>query len=550
MAIQIARVVGGAGTGKTSRMISILCAAMERPEVDRNPLALGFSSFTRAARLTASTRAAERWGVERSDLERHGWFKTAHAVAHKVLEIKPGEIIGNSPDDQKFICDAIDAQVSYTFDEDEGVLVYGGDDKEAAACLRCWDLARATLEPLSRVVEARWGEIESLPAVDAVVSRIQRFERHKRIHARIDFTDMLSRFVGVTQDPEHGPRWVAPEGVVPNHVVGWIFDEAQDCSALTDMACRRLLEGESVRWAWTVGDPFQTIYRWAGATSKHFMSWCAAKQEVMPQSYRCPPPIMALGERCLATCSDYWDRGIAPASHEGSVTEADDIEECLAELDPSVDTLVLTRTNYYSKVLAAILKKHAVPFRPVKRQREGPLVADVAREGLWDLQHGQPTSGAAWGYIMQELPGRRRDLLRHGSQAAWKRRDGAIDQVTMSMLPELGATDQLMSIISSGDWSTLLNGGDRWMTAAKRWGAELASRPKIRLGTIHSVKGDEAEKVVVLSSLGKKSYMAARNDVEVNDEECRVKYVAVTRAKRQLILAHDRRERYRMEFDV
>jgi len=88
------------------------------------------------------------------------------------------------------------------------------------------------------------------------------------------------------------------------------------------------------------------------------------------------------------------------------------------------------------------------------------------------------------------------------------------------------------------------------MMAAKRWGAESASRPKIRLGTIHSVKGDEAEKVVVLTSLGKKFYTAAQNDIEVNEEECRVKYVAVTRAKRHLILAHDRRERYRMEFQI
>jgi len=45
-----ARLVGGAGTGKTAAALEILEKAMDRPEVGRNPFALGFSSLTRAAR--------------------------------------------------------------------------------------------------------------------------------------------------------------------------------------------------------------------------------------------------------------------------------------------------------------------------------------------------------------------------------------------------------------------------------------------------------------------------------------------------------------------
>ena len=53
---QALRVCGGAGTGKTTQAVDILCKAMQRPEVAGNPYALGLSSFTRAARTAAATR--------------------------------------------------------------------------------------------------------------------------------------------------------------------------------------------------------------------------------------------------------------------------------------------------------------------------------------------------------------------------------------------------------------------------------------------------------------------------------------------------------------
>jgi superfamily I DNA/RNA helicase len=88
--MQAARVIGGAGTGKTSMMIGIMEKAMDRPEVAGNPFALGFSSFTRAARSEAAGRASAAWGVNQGDLERKGWFRTCHSVAYRVLGVSKG----------------------------------------------------------------------------------------------------------------------------------------------------------------------------------------------------------------------------------------------------------------------------------------------------------------------------------------------------------------------------------------------------------------------------------------------------------------------------
>jgi superfamily I DNA/RNA helicase len=109
--MQVARVIGGAGTGKTRMMLDIAEKAMDRPEVAGNPFAIGFSSFTRAARSEAASRAASAWGMKQGDLERHGWFRTAHSVAYKQLGIQKGEVLGGGKEDDKWVSEALGSDV-------------------------------------------------------------------------------------------------------------------------------------------------------------------------------------------------------------------------------------------------------------------------------------------------------------------------------------------------------------------------------------------------------------------------------------------------------
>lgn len=549
--MQAARAIGGAGTGKTRQAIDILQKAMERPEVAGNPFVLGFSSFTRAARTTAAARASEAWGVPQADLERHGWFKTAHSVAYRVLGVSKGEILGSTREDDQWISEALGSDVAYQLSEDEGVSVYTGDPV-AAASLNYWSLARSLVVPVRHVVEA--DQDPEAPSADEVIKRVKMYEDAKRLDGRIDFTDMLARFVGVRFSPEDGPIDVDPDGMVPQDVVGWIFDEAQDASRLLDMACRRLVTGAACKWAWLLGDPYQVLYSWAGASSDHFMGWDVAKQSVMPKSWRCAAPILALGERCLQRLGDaYWDRGIAPADHDGDVEESDNFEDDLADLTPETETLVLARTNRQVSKIAAILDDVGVPFRKIKA-KDGAYARDHGMGGLWKLQHGEAIDGAAWSAVLDMLPSKSidgRTWLERGSKSRWsKGLKDHFDRIFPEDLPLLGATDHLRAAISDGSWSGLPDGGSKWFSAAKRWGVEAVSEPKIRVGTVHSAKGMEASKVVLLTSVGRKIRDSEENDEARFAEERRIEYVAVTRAKHRLIVAHDPRERFRMEIPV
>jgi DNA helicase-2/ATP-dependent DNA helicase PcrA len=546
------RVIGAAGTGKTTQAVDILCKAKDRPEVAGNPYALGLSSFTRAARTEAANRTAAAWGCSPDELLSRGWFRTAHSVAYKQLGIQRGMILSGGRDDDKWVSEALGSDVSYSIDGDEvgGVGVYTGDPV-AAAALNYWSLARNLVLSLREVVEA--DQSPDAPSAEEVIKRVEQYEAAKRLDHRMDFTDMLERFVGVRNVPKDGPDFCAPEGRVPDEVVGWIFDEAQDASRLLDMACRRLTTGDSCRWAWLLGDPFQVLFSWAGASSKHFMSWDVKEQKVMPRSYRCAAPIFALGERCISGLPDYWDRGIAPADHPGEIVESDNFEDDLQDLSPAEETLVLARTNRSVGKIAAILDDIGTPYRRVKG-KDGAHTRDVGMGGLWKLQSGQPISGEEWGYIIEMLPSKSldgREWLVRGSKARWsKGLCDNFDRIYDEDLPRLGVTSDLRAAIGCGKWADLVDGGTKWMAAAKRHGVEAVSKPKIRIGTVHSAKGMEADQVVYLTSIGRRIRESEENDPAKWAEERRIEYVAVTRARRKLVVAHDPREKFRADLPL
>jgi superfamily I DNA/RNA helicase len=283
------------------------------------------------------------------------------------------------------------------------------------------------------------------------------------------------------------------------------------------------------------------------------MGWDVAKQHIMPKSWRCAAPILALGERCLQRLPDYWDRGIAPADHAGEVLESENFEDDLQDLDPNVETLVIARTNRHVARIRHMLDDLGTPYRHVKA-KAGAYNRDLGMGGLWRLQHGEAITGDAWGHILDMLPVKTTDgrtWLVRGSKSRWsKGLSSTYDRIYPEDLPNLGATEHLLDAIRTGAWSGLPDGGTKWAAAARRWGVDVVSAPKIRIGTIHSVKGQEASKVVLLTSVGGRIRQGEEDDPARFAEERRIEYVACTRAKHTLIVAHDPREKNRMELPV
>lgn len=112
--------------------------------------------------------------------------------------------------------------------------------------------------------------------------------------------------------------------------------------------------------------------------------------------------------------------------------------------------------------------------------------------------------------------------------------------VMLDDLAQLGATPRLIELIRCGAWIDHVKGTDarRITKAISRYGPDILVDPKIRVGTIHSVKGQEADKVVLLTTTSAVVERGAETRTG-RDEEHRVAYVAATRARRELVLLHE-----------
>ena len=837
--LKSARLIGGAGTGKTTELLQIMKSILV--PLGGDPGSIGFGSFTTAAREEMVARAAAAFDCHPSMLSKHGWFRTVHSTCYRMLGIKSEDLLTGDDKSVKWIAEQLRVTVQRKMVDDSGYASYVGDE-DAAAALTLWDISRNRVVPLDAVHREKSNAGLDVPSITAIKHFIRKYEDAKRLHGKNDFVDIVGRFAGV-QFGIDGPELVEPEGDLPKGVKAWILDEYQDSSKLVDMACRRLVEGPEVLWAYVAADPFQcqpagtpvltttgytpiqdldpavdhlvafnrkesqfygtgkkipfqvasrdvdsgelieitfsdgtksvctpnhkwvvrtvkqtafatylmrkgawwrigtvqmfgngsaettekngefrvkmrmnqeaadavwllrvsqtdrearmyeqiasfkygipqttfrppcgcknnldsefieTVFstlgdltgsaircladhglevefpfctkccrskngrkatrfihacnllpgihivpkmlpgmgvrrsRWSGGTVKrtlsgqcewvtvqstrrlpagetvrvyslnvekhhtyvttngivtgnsifsfggadykNFLAWQVDKERTMPQSWRCPKPIMELGERCLKRMREgYFERGIAPASHDGTIIREPSIERALQNVDPARTTLVLARCNYSLSKYANVLEQRKIPHARINQDDD--TVALQAFNAFWKLQHGKGVSGEGWKAAISLTPakGAGEDIfLVRGHKAAWKdgRRDG-VEFVHPSDLGSVGCTPELIERIKDGRWAGLLNGAGKWYAAAKKHGPEQATKPNVRLSTIHGSKGMEAQDVILATETASRVEQERELDPRSHDEECRIEYVAVTRAKERLIV--------------
>lgn len=535
----ICRLIGGAGTGKTSYLMDVIMQWLEKHSV--NPFQIGYVSFTRAARAEAAGRAAEIAGVGKDELESAGYFRTIHSICYKQLGIGK-ELLTDTKESRQWIATALGiapaaAEVLEGEEEPTSVRETASDEMNALAL---WDMARARLEPLQAVWE-RAAEInEFVPDWPLVENTVNKYEQYKRLDGRCDFTDILGRFAGVQFQPR-GHAEVTPKGDSPGLRI-WFLDEWQDASALLDRCARRMTDGADA--VYLAGDPFQSIFQFAGSDHRHFLGWSADKEKTMQQSWRCPRSILSLGEEILSECTDYWDRKINPRDEEGEIETAMLDGGWINELDPRVKTLVIARSNAHVRRLIGKLDTAGLPWVPT-RGSLGKWAAPTRRSallGLINLQNGDAIYAHEWTAVLKLLPSKHSsgELIQHGGKTTWKDQErGSDERIDLEHLGDWFATPVLVDLIRAGHWKNLIENGHDFYEAWKTWGEDAVVEPQIQAGTIHSVKGAEGQHVVLLTTTSRQCSKAMQHD-EAADEERRVAYVGVTRARKKLTVLKEK----------
>jgi superfamily I DNA/RNA helicase len=137
----------------------------------------------------------------------------------------------------------------------------------------------------------------------------------------------------------------------------------------------------------------------------------------------------------------------------------------------------------------------------------------------------------AWWRAVQLLPISTTEakLLTRGTKTRWDdaehrgRLTASETLIDLDTLTEHGATPELVAAITSGKWVGLCEHATTFRAAVTRWGSEIVMRPTVRVGTIHSVKGAEADNVALLTSTTGRIAHARDVDRESADEERRAR---------------------------
>lgn len=549
------RIIGGAGTGKTTRLMAII----EEELGGGVPVArLAFASFTRAARREAATRAAKVSGLEVDQLEGQ-WFRTIHSMALTCLPRGQATLAEGTAEMRQFLAEFLGDQK-----------LPPGQRKPPAGveqALAIWGTARARLVSLEEQYERaklltapQWDSRtrqyhKEFPGFGRIQEIVERYEHAKRLDQKRDFADILSQYAGVRYEPDGTWSETQPRGVLPEIDVA-IFDEQQDVSPLADRTAKRLCE--MAERVYLAGDPFQAIYGFQGSDPSLFMAWEVDEDEIMPRSYRCPPAVASLGEKILESSSNYFDREIAPADHDGEVSYLPYEGIHWGGLDPNDDILIVARATFLAEIVGEELTTNSIPWVGMT-------------QGMRDW-HGENWKNAC--YCLHELQlGRSVDkyemmsaatllptslnkhvLMERGVKASFDRKHAKFAQIPiradLSNIHQWGFTKDFCEIVRDGDWPIALQRVDKdgkprqatkataFVKAREKWGMDTLRDPKIRIGTIHGVKGLEADKVYWITSTTQQVAHAVGIDSFSRDEEIRLAYVAATRARRELVVAN------------
>jgi DNA helicase-2/ATP-dependent DNA helicase PcrA len=381
------------------------------------------------------------------------------------------------------------------------------------------------------------------------------YEARKAEQRLIDYEDMLLRATDAITSVEEVARGVR------DRYRFFTVDEFQDVNPAQFALLHAWLgDGEEVC---VVGDDDQTIYRFTGASPDYLTDFPAhlpGTTVTLTENYRSTPQVLSLANRVLWTKPAATRKELVPTIGDGPPPafseHADDEEERIAvvadirrlisEGVPPGEVAICYRINSQSEPFEEALGAAGIPY--VLRGEPGffdrrevqqalAVLRAAARRGPGDDPLALPgTTRAAPPRADAEVE----RVLRESG--AWHPRREPSGEAARERWRNLGALVGLVERLVAEDAGLTLADVVADLDARAAAGQETASpNGAVTLLTIHRAKGLEFEAVYLVAlEEGLLPISHAKTDDEVEDER-RLLYVGVTRARRHLWLSWARR---------
>ena len=525
------RIFGPPGTGKTTSATGQMHRAVNRFGDD----SVMVTSFTRAAAVELTGRDVP------IDLDRIGTLHSRcfHALGKPL--IAEAHVEDWNHDNPRFQITPVSRDrrldgENYNFEEDQ-------QKKRGDRLLQQLNCCRGQILP-----PERW------PA--EVRDFASRWCHYKTANGLLDFTDLIETALS---DLEFAPDKPA--------VI--IADEAQDLNPMQFTLIRKW--GNAAKYLVLAGDDDQMIYAWAGASPAGMLlpEIPDDHKYFLNQSQRVPRAIHVLAEGLIHRVGQRQEKTYRPRSADGEVKRLSQgykspeyliLKTIERHLSERKRIMLLGSCSYMLQPILTVLRREAIPFHNPYRKSNGfwnPLRTNSRKSAanrIRALLVACPGSGAG------------HHKWRGGELALWTEwlprgmfTDSgpevvaalpSMKAVTLEILEAVFQPHVLSAILAALRASTPAALLDWWRgrvapefrkriqfpldVAFHHGGQSLVDTPQVIVGTIHSVKGGQADVVYLFPDLSPAGDGQYRRGGLQRDSVIRQFYVGVTRARETL----------------
>ena len=494
--------VASAGTGKTTALLDILSKLLAHTKPEK----ICFTTFTNAGAKELAHRACLKF-PELSE-ENFRYFRTLHSVAYRSIPYAPmvsrSDLIGYG------------MHSGYPITGANAISKKDGNTNQRAG------LGDHMLS-LDALMRGRQVSAEDIATTQEVThfsaNQIEDFSNNYREYreslGKYDFTDMLEQFLAVVKRN-------------PLNIDALLVDEAQDLSGLQWSIIHEM--SKHVNDYVVAGDDKQAIYAFNGGQPEILIDM-EGERHVLDTSYRLPEEILSYAEGIAERITKKQEYTVTSKKSEGTVQRILGINQ----LDLSEGTwFFLARNRSFLPWIEGELLKAGVMF-------ESDSADSILSPGLLECIKSwkELRKGFAIPVTMaKEIYG----YLKSGSgvKRGGKKMLNAVDDGEWLDKGEL--TEQY-GLRDTAPWEVMFQLPDRTrdtLVQLDKNGA-LDEKCRVKITTIHAVKGAEADNVVLLPDM---SYFTETNFRNNPDDEHRVFYVGCTRAKKNLFLHIPLTERF------
>ena len=484
-------VLGPPGTGKTHTLLNKVDDYLKETDPDK----VGYFAFTKKAANEAKERAIDKFNFTEDDLP---YFRTLHSLAFRRLGINKENLMQRRHYED--LGKKINIQIDYNdWDEEETGLFTTKSDY-----LRIIHLAKLrniTLDEQFNLKEHN--QKLEYTKLKIIANELQRY---KKEYGLIDYNDMILDFVKSDKSPKFDVVFI---------------DEAQDLSRMQwDM-----VDSFNTNDSFIAGDDDQAIFRWAGADVDSFITQ-TGKILNLTQSVRIPKKIHEYAMKIIERVSHRLPKNWQPKAHEGSITKHWNFEDINMS---SGNWLVLSRTRHQLKPLEDILKEKGLYFE----NRFGKSFEKQIQEAAsnWEhLRQGQVMHG-------KDI----QKIALYMGDTNWDKKK--LKALVKDSFYGIDALTKGYGLNTKKTWYECFdNAGSKRITYIRKMranGESLKEGARIKLSTIHSVKGGEEDNVVILPDLTHSTQLAYERN---RDDENRLFYVGATRTKEHLHIVRPKDE--------